>query len=134
LANRTDAERAVAAAQSGRASIARLSVWERARLCNAIGDVIERRREELAKLVTLEQGKPYHTEALAEADGAAAAFRWAGEQIKWLETAAFPVEDRNKRAYGMLQPNGVFAVITPWNCPLAHFLVVASTIAIRLPE
>ena len=54
MANRADAERAVAAAQSARASIARLSVGTGAAL-HSIADVIARRCEEPAKLVTLEQ-------------------------------------------------------------------------------
>lgn len=55
-----------------------------------------------------------------EAVGAGTAFRDAAEQIKWLETSAFPVQDRNKRAFTVLQPKGVFAVISPWNLPLSQ--------------
>ncbi len=119
LATREDARRAVAAAQAARERIAGLSVWERSRLCGAVADVIDSRREELARLLCLEQGKPYHAEALGEVAAAATGFRVAGEQIKWLESASFPVEDRNKRAFSFLQPKGVFAVITPWNFPMA---------------
>jgi succinate-semialdehyde dehydrogenase/glutarate-semialdehyde dehydrogenase len=118
LGTREDARRAIAAAQAARERIAGLSVWERSRLCMKVAEQIDARREELARLLCLEQGKPYHAEALGEVGAAVTAFRNAGEQIKWLETACFPVEDGNKRAFSFLQPKGVFAVITPWNFPL----------------
>ena len=111
MGTREDARRAIAAAQAAKESIAGLSVWDRARLCMKVADAIEARREELARVLCLEQGKPYHAEALGEVSAAASGFRNAGEQIKWLETACFPVEDRNKRAFSFLQPKGVFAVI-----------------------
>jgi len=119
LGTRADAARAVASANANRHRIARMSVWERSRLCMKIADCIDARREELARLLTLEQGKPYFAEALGEVTGAAIAFRNAAEQVKWLESSSFPVEDPNKRAISILQPKGVFSVITPWNFPMA---------------
>ena len=118
LGTRADVQRAIAAAQAAKPKIAGLSVWERAKLCFAVADVIETRKEALARTLCLEQGKPYHAEALGEVGAAVAAFRNAGEQIKWLETACFPVEDRNKRAFSFLQPKvqlidqGSFARVT----------------------
>jgi acyl-CoA reductase-like NAD-dependent aldehyde dehydrogenase len=120
LATRDDAARAVVAAVAAKPLIARLSVWERSRLCLRVADAIEARAEALARLLTLEQGKPFHTEAKGEIAGAVAAFRNAAEQIKWLETAAFPLEDGNKRAFSFLQPKGVFGIVTPWNFPAAQ--------------
>ena len=119
LGTRADVQRAIAAAQAAKPKIAGLSVWERSKLCFAVADAIEGRKEALARTLCLEQGKPYHAEALGEASASVAAFRNAGEQIKWLETACFPVEDRNKRAFSFLQPKGVFGIVTPWNFPLA---------------
>jgi acyl-CoA reductase-like NAD-dependent aldehyde dehydrogenase len=119
MGRREDARRAIAAAQAGREAISGMSIWDRARLCMRVADAIDARRDELARALCLEQGKPYHTEALVEAEAAATAFRNAAEQIKWLETAYFPVADGHKRAFNFLQPKGVFAVITPWNFPLS---------------
>ncbi len=120
LGTREDAARAVEAAVASKAFISKLSVWDRAKLCQAVADRIEARAEELARLLTLEQGKPFHAEAKGEIAGAVTAFRDAAEQIKWLETAAFPLADGNKRAYSFLQPKGVFGIITPWNFPAAQ--------------
>jgi succinate-semialdehyde dehydrogenase/glutarate-semialdehyde dehydrogenase len=118
LSTRADVGRAVAAAEAARAKFNKMGVFERAALCMKIADEIERRTDELARLLCLEQGKPFHSEAKAEVGGAALGFRNAAEQMKWLETAAFPVADANKRAFSFLQPKGVFAIITPWNFPL----------------
>lgn len=118
LSNRADVGKAVAAAEKARSIMARMGVFERAALCMKIADAIEKRGDELARLLCLEQGKPFHTEAKGEVVGAATGFRNAAEQMKWLETAAFPLNDPNKRAFSFLQPKGVFAIITPWNFPL----------------
>jgi succinate-semialdehyde dehydrogenase/glutarate-semialdehyde dehydrogenase len=115
---RLDAQRAIAAANENKHKISGMSVWERARLCRHIGDVMLERREELARVLTEDQGKPYHTEALAEVDFAAHGFHNAAEQIKWLETSVIPTEDANKRVFSFRQPRGVYAVVTPWNFPI----------------
>jgi acyl-CoA reductase-like NAD-dependent aldehyde dehydrogenase len=120
LATREDAGRAVAAAIAAKPRVARMSVWDRAKLSLRVADAIDARADELARLLTLEQGKPFHAEAKGEIAAAAAAFRNSAEQIKWLETAAFPLEDGNKRAFSFLQPKGVFGIITPWNFPAAQ--------------
>lgn len=118
LSTRADVGRAVAAAERARESLGKMGVFARAALCMKIADEIDRRTDELARLLCLEQGKPFHSEAKAEVGAAALGFRNAAEQMKWLETAAFPVADANKRAFSFLQPKGVFAIITPWNFPL----------------
>ncbi|MEJ5902578.1 aldehyde dehydrogenase family protein [Ochrobactrum teleogrylli] len=118
LSTRADVGRAVAAAERARESLGKMGVFTRAALCMKVADEIDRRTDELARLLCLEQGKPFHSEAKAEVGAAALGFRNAAEQMKWLETAAFPVADANKRAFCFLQPKGVFAIITPWNFPL----------------
>ncbi|MFB2553200.1 aldehyde dehydrogenase family protein [Ensifer soli] len=119
LSTRADVGRAVAAAHGARETLRRMGVFARAALCMKVADAIDRHADDLARLLCLEQGKPFHKEAKAEVAGAALGFRNAAEQIKWLETACFPVADANKRAFSFLQPKGVFAIITPWNFPAA---------------
>lgn len=118
LGSRFDANRAIASAKANAWRLASMSIWQRAALCQSIAAEIDRRADEIAQLLCLEQGKPI-ADARGEAAGAATAFRNAGEQIKWLESASFPVEDPAKRAISILQPKGVFGVITPWNFPVA---------------
>ncbi|HLT59138.1 MAG: aldehyde dehydrogenase family protein [Limnochordales bacterium] len=115
---REDARRAIAAARQAAETFAKWSPWERSRLCHTIATVMERRRDELARTLAEDQGKPYHTEARYEVDKAIEGFYHAAEQIKWLETSFIPVENPHKRVFTFRQPRGVYAVITPWNYPI----------------
>jgi succinate-semialdehyde dehydrogenase/glutarate-semialdehyde dehydrogenase len=116
-AGREDARRAVAAAGAAAEGLAALSVVERARLCHAVADRIDGRRDEVARLLSLEQGKPL-AEAMGEVAFAADLFRNAAEDVKRLDTAIIPSVDPAKRILTIRQPHGVVAVITPWNYPV----------------
>jgi acyl-CoA reductase-like NAD-dependent aldehyde dehydrogenase len=122
----TDAERAVRAANEARVALGKLSTWERARMCLRIADAIDKHKVELARTLSLDQGKPYHSEALGEVAHAAGSFRNCAEQIKWLETAVMPVEAPTKRVFSIRQPRGVYAIVTPWNFP---YMIPAEYIA-----
>jgi acyl-CoA reductase-like NAD-dependent aldehyde dehydrogenase len=112
-----DVDRAVAAARAAQPRWAALSAWERARICHAIADLIAERREEFARELSLEQGKPYVAEALGDIDETAENFRIAAEDVKRMETAIIPSQDVSKRILTFRKPNGVYAGITPWNFP-----------------
>src|SRR5436853_852548 len=112
-----DVDAAVGAARSAQPAWAARSAWERAEICHAIADLISARREDFARELTLEQGKPYATEALADIDETAENFRIAAEDVKRMETAVIPSQDPAKRILTFRKPNGVYAAITPWNFP-----------------
>ncbi|MDH7569339.1 MAG: aldehyde dehydrogenase family protein, partial [Armatimonadota bacterium] len=114
---REDARRAIAAANAARESIAGMPVWERSRLCHRVAEVIESRKEELASILSQDQGKTLRA-ARGEVSSAAEGFREAAELVKWLETAVIPVKDPHKRVFSIRQPRGVYAVVTPWNFPV----------------
>jgi acyl-CoA reductase-like NAD-dependent aldehyde dehydrogenase len=116
-ASAEDVERATRAAREAQPKWAALSAWDRARVCHAIADLIEERREEFARELSLEQGKPYTAEALPDIDETAENFRIAAEDVKRLESAVIPSQDVNKRILTFRKPNGVYAGITPWNFP-----------------
>src|SRR2546421_10642845 len=115
---RADAGRALEAASQARASMAALGAFDRAALLHRVADVMEGRREELARWLTLDQGKPYKAEALGEVGEAVEYFRIAAEDIKRLETNVIPSMARNKLVFTLRVPRGVYGVITPWNWPL----------------
>src|SRR5438445_9234375 len=115
---RADAVRALEAAAQARQPMAALGAFERAAMLHRIADVMERRREELARWLTLDQGKPYKAEALGEVGEAIEYFRIAAEDIKRLETSVIPSMSPNKLVLTLRVPRGVYAVITPWNWPL----------------
>lgn len=115
---REDARLAIAAARDGFERLSRLSTWERSTLCARVADVIERRRDDLARTLSLDQGKPYHSEARAEVAATIEGWRNAADHVKWLETSVIPVQDPHKRVLTFRRPRGVYAVVTPWNFPL----------------
>lgn len=136
-----DVDRAVAAAREAQPRWAALSAWDRARICHAIADLITERREEFARELSLEQGKPYASEALGDIDETAENFRIAAEDVKRMETAIVPSQDAAKRILTFRKPNGVYAAITPWNFPtlipvelIAPGIAVGNTIVIKPSE
>src|ERR1700759_1302699 len=68
LGDRDDARAAIAAAREAADGWARLTAFERAAKMHAVGDIIESRRDELARTLTLDQGKPLKAEAYDEVD------------------------------------------------------------------
>jgi acyl-CoA reductase-like NAD-dependent aldehyde dehydrogenase len=116
-AGRADARGAVAAAGRARARVAASSAFDRAGWCHGVADVLDSRRSELARELSLEQGKPYR-EAADELAFAAQLFRDAGEGVTRLETGIIPSADPDKRILTVRQPHGTVAVITPWNYPV----------------
>lgn len=116
--NREDARIAICSANENKHRIAKLTVWERAKILRDIADNLEKRKEEVAWAIALEQGKPYYTEALIEVSRAIEGFANASEQIKWYETSVISVKDPTKRVWTIRQPKGVYGVITPWNMPV----------------
>ncbi|HZD87445.1 MAG TPA: aldehyde dehydrogenase family protein [Gaiellaceae bacterium] len=140
-ASTADVDAAVAAARRAQPAWAARSAWERAEVCHAIAELIDERREEFARELTLEQGKPYASEALADIDETAENFRIAAEDVKRMETAVIPSQDPGKRILTFRRPNGVYAAITPWNFPtlipvelIAPGIAAGNTIVIKPSE
>ena len=75
-------------------------------------------QDDLAKLMTIEQGKPL-AESRGEVAYAAAFLEWFGEEAKRLYGDTIPGHQPDKRIVVIKQPIGVVACITPWNFPLA---------------
>jgi len=113
---RADAQRAVAAANDAANGWARLTAFERAALMHRVGDEIEKRRDELAHVLTLDQGKPLH-ESRDEVVELVAYWRNAAEDGKRLEGRLANSFTPGKRVLLVRRPRGVIGVITPWNWP-----------------
>ena len=75
-------------------------------------------QDDLARLMTAEQGKPL-AEAKGEVAYGASFVEWFAEEAKRANGEMLPTFDNNKRLMVMRQPVGVCAAITPWNFPLA---------------
>ncbi|MEX2211818.1 MAG: aldehyde dehydrogenase family protein [Gaiellaceae bacterium] len=140
-ASRDDVARAAKAARAAQPGWAALSAWERAEVCHRIADLIDERREEFARELSLEQGKPYKAEALPDIDETAENFRIAAEDVKRMESAVIPSQDVNKRILTFRVANGVYGCITPWNFPtlipvelIAPGIAAGNTIVIKPSE
>ena len=136
-APRTDAHQineAVAAAKAAYPAWSAKSVEERRKVLMKVADVIEANAEELARLLTQEQGKPLMF-AKGEVGGMAAFFRYFAA----LELPVKVVDDTaTRRAEMHRRPLGVVAAIIPWNFPLALLgsklptaLIVGNTIVVK---
>jgi acyl-CoA reductase-like NAD-dependent aldehyde dehydrogenase len=115
--DRACAGRAIAAAKRAQGAWAATPVWKRAELCVAIAAKIDEKRAEIARTLSMEQGKPL-AQATGEVAKAADGFRLASELVKQLGGQTLPAEDASKLVITLRQPRGVYAVITPWNYPV----------------
>jgi succinate-semialdehyde dehydrogenase/glutarate-semialdehyde dehydrogenase len=91
---------------------------ERAVVLRKWFDLMMENQEDLARLMTLEQGKPL-TESRGEVAYAASFLEWFGEEAKRVYGDTIPGHQADKRIVVIKQPIGVVACITPWNFPLA---------------
>jgi acyl-CoA reductase-like NAD-dependent aldehyde dehydrogenase len=115
--DRQDAIAAIAAARAAAGGWARLTAFERAAKMHAVGDVIESRRDELARTLTLDQGKPLHAEAYDEVDELVEYWRMAAEDGKRLGGELPNSFSPGKRVLLARRARGVVGVISPWNWP-----------------
>jgi succinate-semialdehyde dehydrogenase/glutarate-semialdehyde dehydrogenase len=90
----------------------------RAQILRRWADLMLEHQEDLARLMTLEQGKPL-AESRGEVAYAASFLEWFGEEAKRLYGDTIPGHQFDKRIVVIKQPIGVVACITPWNFPLA---------------
>lgn len=91
---------------------------ERAALLRAWHGLIARHHEDLARLLTLEQGKPL-VESRGEVMYGASFIEWFAEEGKRIYGDVIPTHQSNKRLLVLKQPVGVVGAITPWNFPSA---------------
>jgi acyl-CoA reductase-like NAD-dependent aldehyde dehydrogenase len=115
--DRSDAERAIAAANRAFEGWSRLTAFERAAKMHAVGDAIERRRDELARTLTLDQGKPLRAEAYDEVDELVEYWRMAAEDGKRLGGELPNSFSPGKRVMLVRRARGAVGIITPWNWP-----------------
>jgi len=114
---REDAQRAIASANAARRDWAARSAFERAAAMERVAGLVEERRDDLARALTLDQGKPLHAEAYDEVDELVAYWRMAAADATRISGAMPPSVDAAKRILQYRVPRGVVGVITPWNWP-----------------
>jgi succinate-semialdehyde dehydrogenase / glutarate-semialdehyde dehydrogenase len=113
-----ETRRAIAAAAAAFPAWAARTAKERANILRRWHDLMVENREDLATLMTAEQGKPL-SESLGEIGYAASFIEWFAEEAKRLYGDVIPGHQADKRILVLRQPIGVVAAITPWNFPAA---------------
>ncbi|EMH2980066.1 TPA: aldehyde dehydrogenase family protein, partial [Burkholderia multivorans] len=113
-----EARAAIEAAHTAFATWRKTTAKERARLLRNWFELIMARQEDLAVLMTREQGKPL-AEARGEIAYAASFVEWFAEQAKRIDGDVIPSPNPDQRLVVTKEPVGVCAAITPWNFPAA---------------
>ena len=116
--SRADAALAIAAADKALAAWRGKTGKERSIVLRRWFDLLIANTEDLGRLMTAEQGKPF-AEAKGEVVYGASFVEWFAEEAKRVNGEVLPQFDNNRRLLVMKQPIGVCAAITPWNFPLA---------------
>jgi acyl-CoA reductase-like NAD-dependent aldehyde dehydrogenase len=118
LASSADVDRAVSAARAATEEMRHWSAFERAALCLRAHDIWQSRVEEIARILTMEQGKPFKAEAIDDISESGDYLYIAAEDAKRLKGDLIPTTKRNRRMFTVRRPVGVWTAITPWNFPV----------------
>jgi len=113
-----ETRRAIAAASAALPAWRARTAKERAVIMRRWFDLMMQHQDDLAMLMTAEQGKPL-AESKTEIAYAASFIEWFGEEAKRLYGDIIPGHQADKRIMVLRQPVGVVAAITPWNFPSA---------------
>jgi succinate-semialdehyde dehydrogenase / glutarate-semialdehyde dehydrogenase len=113
-----DTRRAIESASQAFPAWAAMTAKERAVILRRWFELLMGNQEDLATIMTAEQGKPL-AEAKGEISYGAAFIEWFAEEGKRLYGDVIPAHQADRRLVVLRQPVGVVAAITPWNFPLA---------------
>ena len=113
-----ETRRAIAAASAALKPWSAKTAKERAVILRRWFDLIMQNQQDLATLMTAEQGKPL-AESVSEIAYAASFIEWFAEEAKRVYGDIIPGHQADKRIMVLRQPVGVVAAITPWNFPAA---------------
>lgn len=118
LSDARDVDMAVRSSREASKSWRKTSPAIRAELLNRLADLIEQNRNEIARLETLDMGKPLR-ESHANIDRSVVTARYYAGAADKYEGASYPI-DASTFNFSVFEPLGVTAHITPWNYPFAN--------------
>jgi succinate-semialdehyde dehydrogenase/glutarate-semialdehyde dehydrogenase len=113
-----EAEAAIAAANAAWPAWRSKTAKERSLILRKWFELLMANQDDLARIMTAEQGKPF-PEAKGEVAYGASFVEWFAEEAKRVNGETLPQFDNNRRLMVIKQPIGVCAAITPWNFPIA---------------
>lgn len=139
-ASRADLDEALAAAAAGFALWRRTSAYDRSKLMRKAADLLRERAEEIATLMTLEQGKPLR-ESRLEVAAAADTTDWFAEEARRAYGRLVPARSPDVAQMVIKEPVGPVAAFTPWNFPINQIvrklcasLAAGCSIIVKAPE
>jgi succinate-semialdehyde dehydrogenase / glutarate-semialdehyde dehydrogenase len=116
-AGKDDLDEALDAAAKGFSVWKKVSAYDRSKLMRKAADILRSRNEEIATLMTLEQGKPL-AEAKMEAMAAADIIDWFAEEARRAYGRVVPARGEGIYQLVVKEPVGPVAAFTPWNFPI----------------
>lgn len=114
---RAETHRALEAAHKAMPGWMKLTAWERGKILKKTADLMRERIDNIARTLTMEQGKPL-AEAKAEINHSADTFEWFAEEGKRSYGQVIPNSAPGKRHMTLKHPIGVVGAISPWNFPI----------------
>ena len=139
-AKKAELDAALAAADKGFKEWKRVSAYERAKILRKAADLVRERTEDIAKVLTQEQGKIL-LEARLEVQGAADIIDWFAEEGRRAYGRIIPARAEGVRNMVIMEPVGPVAGFAPWNFPvtqavrkIAAALAAGCSIIIKCPE
>src|SRR6516164_8236371 len=114
---RDDCKKAIDAAAKAMPAWMKLTAYDRAKVLKKTADLMRERADNLARTLTMEQGKPV-PEAKAEVLHSADTFEWFAEEGKRAYGQIIPNSAPGKRHLVIKHPVGVVGAISPWNFPI----------------
>src|SRR5438477_13203068 len=115
--SRADVKRAIESASKAMVSWMKLTPYDRAKVLKKTADLMRERADAIAKILTMEQGKPL-AESKAEILHSADTFEWFAEEGKRAYGQLIPNHIPGKRHVTIKHPVGVVGAISPWNFPI----------------
>ena len=117
LADNSDLEAALQAAEQGLINWATVPAWERGTILKTTAQLMRDRSADIGRMMTLEHGK-----TLAESQGelvrAADFIEWGGEEARRVSSRNFSARDPQAQVYIDYGPVGIVAAFSPWNYPV----------------
>ncbi|GAA0572199.1 NAD-dependent succinate-semialdehyde dehydrogenase [Craurococcus roseus] len=139
-AERADLDEALEAAERGFAAWRKVSAYERAKVMRKAGDILRSRADDIARLMTQEQGKPL-VEAKMETLAAADLIDWFAEEGRRAYGRVIPARAEGVYQLVIREPVGPVAAFTPWNFPinqvvrkLSAAVATGCSIIVKAPE
>jgi succinate-semialdehyde dehydrogenase/glutarate-semialdehyde dehydrogenase len=139
-AGKDDLDEALDAAAKGFATWKKVSAFERARLMRKAADILRSRADEIARIMTVEQGKPV-PEAKMETLAGADIIDWFAEEARRAYGRVIPARAEGVYQLVVKEPVGPVAAFTPWNFPinqvvrkLSATVATGCSIIVKAPE